>query len=111
MSDIEDDLASKESDEGLVKKVKNYKEFMSDSGEEEAEDEEMEDEMFDESGEYESEEPSEEENSEAPELVPAHLIDPASTTKRIRTILNKVSEGNIDPMFKQLMEVVTELYP
>ena len=33
-------------------------------------------------------------------------IDLLSTEKRIRSILNKVSEQNIDPMFKQLLEVV-----
>lgn len=27
-------------------------------------------------------------------------------TKKIRSILNKVSEGNIDPMFKELSEVL-----
>lgn len=56
-----------------------------------------------------------EDSEEAPDLVPAAathkpLIDEADTTKQIRSILNKVSEGNIEPMFKQLMEVVQSLY-
>lgn len=33
-------------------------------------------------------------------------LDMMATSKSIRSILNKVSEGNIDPMFKQLLEVV-----
>jgi len=55
------------------------------------------------------------ESSEAPELVKIEpkkvepKIDLASTSKAIRSILNKVSEGNIEPMFKQLMTVVDDL--
>lgn len=42
---------------------------------------------------------------------PKPTLDAQPTTKKIRSILNRVSEGNIDPMFKQLMEVVEDLYP
>ena len=37
-------------------------------------------------------------------------LDVAATSKAIRSILNKVSEGNIDPMFKQLLVVVESTY-
>jgi hypothetical protein len=37
-------------------------------------------------------------------------LDIAAASKAIRTILNKVSEGNIEPMFKQLMVVVDSNY-
>jgi len=39
------------------------------------------------------------------------LIDFTETEKSIRSIFNKVSEGNIEPMFKQLLEVVNALFP
>ena len=63
-------------------------------------------------------------DSEAPELVPIKQenkakapelpkpkIDMPQTEKQIRSVLNKVSEGNMDPMFEQITKVVHELMP
>lgn len=45
-----------------------------------------------------------------PEL-PKPKIDMPQTEKQIRSVLNKVSEGNMDPMFEQITKVVHELMP
>ena len=57
-------------------------------------------------------------SSEPPQLVPAKKekavepkIDVLATEKQIRSVLNKVSEGNMDPMFEQITKVVNELMP
>ena len=57
-----------------------------------------------------SEYSSEEETPTAVATKPSKL-DAKETTKQIRSVLNKVSEGNIDPMFKELLKVVDELMP
>jgi hypothetical protein len=51
---------------------------------------------------------SEQESIQAKKEKPS--FDTQGVTKEIRSILNKVSEGNIDPMFKLLLEVVNKYY-
>lgn len=61
----------------------------------------------DEEGESEmDEEMEDEEESEEDQSENATNLDPQIISKQLRSILNKVSEGNIDPMFKQLSEVL-----
>lgn len=100
MSDIEDDIASE--DKVSFKQSSDEDEAASDIEGESENDEEGEGEM--------SEYSSEEETPTAVATKPSKL-DAKETTKQIRSVLNKVSEGNIDPMFKELLKVVDELMP
>lgn len=46
-----------------------------------------------------------------PKQKEAPKLNVLETKKEIRKVLNKVSEGNIDPMFQQLLEVVDRYCP
>ena len=85
-SDIEDDIGSE--DQISFKQSSSEEDRVEEHSEEGGEDE-----MSEQSS------PSEEEAK----------VDVQETTKQIRSVLNKVSEGNIDPMFKELLKVVDQL--
>jgi len=100
-SEIEDDL---ESGDHVIKHNFVQSESESNGGDSD---------MADESGEGEEEGEADIKgsSSQLEELEEESKLNKADTSKKIRVILNKVSEGNMDPMFKQLLPMVEELMP